>query len=215
MERKPEEKKGLFTKLKENIDDHDEQMQILGAMVRLGVVIWSGFIITLNYVELPMVKKSGASADITFVASVFTGALATFGLTTGNGKKRYKRKTKDMKKLILLLALLSPAVARANTVTPQFTTGSMNSTTTTTQTITEVEQRQVFGAAVNTWNGSNITASASAGIAGGDAVFTVTDTTLPWSLETTTRAAGLVEQWDTTRNYTINSTTTSLSVFSQ
>ena len=87
MERKPEDKKGLFTKLKENIDDHEEQMQILGAMVRLGVVIWSGFIITLNYVELPMVKKSNTSADITFVASVFTGALATFGLTTGNGKK--------------------------------------------------------------------------------------------------------------------------------
>ena len=87
MERKPEEKKGLCTKLKENIDDHEEQMQILGAMVRLGVVIWSGFIITLNYVELPMVKKSNTSADITFVASVFTGALATFGLTTGNGKK--------------------------------------------------------------------------------------------------------------------------------
>jgi|TARA_R100000084_G_C4620673_1_gene132986 hypothetical protein len=94
MERKPEEKKGIFTKLKENIDDHDEQMQILGAMVRLGVVIWSGFIITLNYVELPMVKKSGASADITFVASVFTGALATFGLTTGNGKKDTKEKPK-------------------------------------------------------------------------------------------------------------------------
>ena len=120
-----------------------------------------------------------------------------------------------MKKWILLLALLSPAVARANTVTPQFTTGSMNSTTTTTQTITEVEQRQVFGAAVNTWSGSNITSSASAGIAGGDAVFTLTDTTLPWNLEVTTRAAGVVEQWDTTRNYTINSTTTSLSVFSQ
>ena len=120
-----------------------------------------------------------------------------------------------MKKLILLLALLSPAVARANTVTPQFTTGSLNSTTTTTQTITEVEQRQVFGAAVNTWSGTNISAAASAGIAGGDAVFTITDSTLPWNLEVTTRAAGLVEQWDTTRNYTINSTTTSLSVFSQ
>ena len=88
MERKPEEKKGLFTKLKENIDDHDEQMQILGAMVRLGVVIWSGFIITLNYVELPMVKKSNTSADITFVASIFTGALATFGLSTGNKKSK-------------------------------------------------------------------------------------------------------------------------------
>ena len=120
-----------------------------------------------------------------------------------------------MKKLILLLALLSPAVARANTVTPQFTTGSMNSTTTTTQTITEVEQRQVYGAAINTWSGSNISAAASAGIAGGDSVFTVTDATLPWNLEVTTRAAGVVEQWDTTRNYTINSTTTSLSVFSQ
>ena len=87
MERKPEQKKGIFTKIKENIDDHEEQMMVLGAMVRLGVVIWSGFIITLNYVELPMVKKSNTSADITFVASVFTGALATFGLTTGNGKK--------------------------------------------------------------------------------------------------------------------------------
>ena len=86
MERKPEEKKGLFTKLKENIDDHDEQMAVLGAIVRLGVVIWSGFIITLNYVELPMVKKTGASSDITFVASIFTGALATFGLSTGRTK---------------------------------------------------------------------------------------------------------------------------------
>ena len=86
MERKPEEKKGIFTKLKENIDDHDEQMAVLGAIVRLGVVIWSGFIITLNYVELPMVKKTGASSDITFVASIFTGALATFELSTGRTK---------------------------------------------------------------------------------------------------------------------------------
>ena len=87
METKPPEKKGFLTKIKENVDDHEEQMAILGAAVRLGVVIWSGFIITLNYVELPMVKKSGTSADITFVASIFTGALATFGLSTGNGKK--------------------------------------------------------------------------------------------------------------------------------
>ena len=42
--------KGLLKKLQEHVDDHDEQMAILGAMVRLGVVIWSGFIITLNYV---------------------------------------------------------------------------------------------------------------------------------------------------------------------
>ena len=83
MEGKPEEKKGLIKKLKDGIEDQEQQIQILGTFVGLGVVVWSGFIITLNYVELPMVKKSGNS-DITFVASVFTGALATFGLTTGN-----------------------------------------------------------------------------------------------------------------------------------
>jgi hypothetical protein len=83
MEGKPEEKKGLIRKLKDGIEDQEAQIQILGTFVRLGVVVWSGFIITLNYVEIPMVKKSGNS-DITFVASVFTGALATFGLTTGN-----------------------------------------------------------------------------------------------------------------------------------
>ena len=85
---KPELKeKSLLKKLQEHVDDHDEQMAVLGAAVRLGVVIWSGFIITLNYVELPMVKKSATAGDITFVASIFTGALATFGLSTGNGKK--------------------------------------------------------------------------------------------------------------------------------
>ena len=91
MEPKPPEKKGIFTKLKENVDDHEEQMAVLGAAVRLGVVIWSGFIITLAYVELPMVKKSATAGDITFVASIFTGALATFGLSTGNGKKNEKK----------------------------------------------------------------------------------------------------------------------------
>ena len=118
-----------------------------------------------------------------------------------------------MKKLILLLALLAPSIARTNTVTPQFTTGSMNSTTTTTQTIVETEQVQVFGAAVNTWSGTNVTPSAD--IATSGTTFSVTNTANPWSLETTTRAAGLVEQRDYTRNFTINSTTTSLSVFSQ
>ena len=96
METKPPEKKGLLTKLKENVDDHEEQMAVLGAAVRLGVVIWSGFIITLSYVELPMVKKSATAGDITFVASIFTGALATFGLSTGNsnGKNKDKEKPK-------------------------------------------------------------------------------------------------------------------------
>ena len=88
MEEK-KEGKGLLKKLKDGIEDQEAQIQILGTFVRLGVVVWSGFLITLKYVELPMVRKSGNS-DITFVASVFTGALATFGLTTGNNKDKGK-----------------------------------------------------------------------------------------------------------------------------
>ena len=83
MEGKQEEKKGILGKLKDVAEDKEHQIEVLGTFVRLGVVVWSGFIITINYVELPMIKKAGNS-DITFVASVFTGALATFGLTTGN-----------------------------------------------------------------------------------------------------------------------------------
>ena len=118
-----------------------------------------------------------------------------------------------MKKLILLLALLSPSIARANTVTPQFTSGSMNSTTTTKQVIKEVTTKEVLGAAVKTWSGSNVTASGSLDADG--TTFTVTDAKLPWNLETTTRSAGVVEKWNITTDYTIDSTTTSLSVFSQ
>ena len=88
MEGKSEEKKrGLLGKLKDAAEDQEHQIQILGTFVRLGVVVWSGFIITMNYVELPMIKKAGNS-DITFVASVFTGALASFGLSTGNSKDK-------------------------------------------------------------------------------------------------------------------------------
>jgi len=65
----------------------EEQIALLSTMVRLGVVVWAGFIITLNYVELPVIKKSGSS-DITFVASIFTGALASFGLNTANSKSK-------------------------------------------------------------------------------------------------------------------------------
>ena len=95
--------KSFLKKIKENVDDHHEKMAILGAIVRLGVVVWSGFIITLNYVELPMVKKPlGASSDITFVASIFTGALATFGLSTGRTKGEKDKQPKPRKNYLLL-----------------------------------------------------------------------------------------------------------------
>ena len=87
-EDKPIKEKSFLSKVKDIASEKEYQVEFIGTVVRLGVVVWSGFIITMNYIELPMFKKSGNS-DITFVASVFTGALATFGLTTGkNGNSK-------------------------------------------------------------------------------------------------------------------------------
>ena len=83
--KKPEKKKGPLGKLKASLDDKEEQLQVISTFVRLGVVVWSGFILTLNYVELPGLGKQ-ERIDPTFIASVFTGALASFGLETA--KKR-------------------------------------------------------------------------------------------------------------------------------
>ena len=82
---KDDSKKNVFTKIKEGIDDKEEQLVILSTFVRLGVVVWSGFIISLNYITLPAFGQQ-APKDITFVASVFTGALASLGLQTASKK---------------------------------------------------------------------------------------------------------------------------------
>ena len=98
MEGKEKEEKGFLGKVKDIAEEKEHQIEFLGTIVRLGVVVWSGFIITMNYIDIPMVKKSGNS-DITFVASVFTGALATFGLTTGkNGSSKPPTNCPMMKK---------------------------------------------------------------------------------------------------------------------
>ena len=125
-----------------------------------------------------------------------------------------------MNKLILILALLIPTGAKANTITPQFTQGSMNSTTTTNQVINETITTTVVGGELNTWSGSNVQIdTTSEGIAGGisvdDQVFEVVDTSLPWTLETVTRAAGTIETSIEVRDITTDAVTTSLSVFSQ
>ena len=118
-----------------------------------------------------------------------------------------------MKRLVIAAALLIGVPVSAQTITPQFTQGSYSSTTTTTATVTETIQQQVYGSEINTWSGTNVTPSAD--IAGSGTTFSVTDSTQPWQLETTSRAAGLIEQIDTTRTVTTNSTTVGLSVFSQ
>ena len=116
-----------------------------------------------------------------------------------------------MKKLFLLLLLASPAAAQ--TVTPQFTQGSMQSTTTTTQTITETIATEVYGGAYSSWSGTNVTPSGD--ITDSSTTWSVTTAGEQFQLETVTRAAGILETIDITRDIETTSTTTSLSVFSQ
>ena len=118
-----------------------------------------------------------------------------------------------MTKWIILLSLLSPAVARANTVTPQFTTGSMQSTTTTTQTITEEIVHEVEGAEVKTWSGTNVTPSAAIGADG--TTYSVINNATEWDLQITTREAGTIETISIDRTIETESTTNSYSIFAQ
>tara|TARA_B100000902_G_scaffold207156_1_gene197314 strand:+ start:1418 stop:1879 length:462 start_codon:yes stop_codon:yes gene_type:complete len=96
---KEEKKKGLLKKLQDITPDKDEQVALIGVGVRLGIVVWSGFILTLAYVDLPGFQKQ--NFDPTFIASVFTGALSTFGLATAKDKKNGNGVSKeDMEAMI-------------------------------------------------------------------------------------------------------------------
>ena len=128
-----------------------------------------------------------------------------------------------MKRWLILLALLSPSVARANQNTPAFTQGSMNATTTTVQTVTETVEQKVYGGELNSWTGTNVTATSasSGGMTASDAIFSITTAGEDFQIETVTRAADattglvLLETIDIDRSITTNATTVSLSVFSQ
>ena len=86
-----EEKKGFFGKVKSAIvPDADEQAAIISTMVRITVLAWSGGILTLNYVAIPGVPQQ--KIDPTFIASVFTGVLASFGIQTASKKGEGTRK---------------------------------------------------------------------------------------------------------------------------
>ena len=113
-----EKKKGPIGKLKDKIEDADEQLAVLSTLVRLGILVWSGGILTLNYVTIPGLPQQ--KIDPTFIASVFTGVLATFGVQTAkksgdgtmkmNGAGAAGAVTKaDMEKLIEKATQSAPA----------------------------------------------------------------------------------------------------------
>ena len=128
-EKKPE-KKGFLGKLKESVDDRDEQIMLLSTFVRLGILVWSGGILTLAYVKLPpALGVPEQKLDPTFIASVFTGVLATFGVQTAKkqGDGSYKAQGSvskaDMERLIEKAAATAPAqVIRIEQAPLKFTT---------------------------------------------------------------------------------------------
>ena len=114
-EKKPD-KKGFFGKIKEPADDKEEQLAILSTFVRLGILVWSGGILTLAYIKLPpALGIPEQKLDPTFIASVFTGVLATFGVQAAkkageNGGSNGGGITKaDMERLIAAAAQTAPA----------------------------------------------------------------------------------------------------------
>ena len=110
---KKEPKKGIVGKFKEAVDDKEEQLALLSTCGRLGVMIWAGGILTLNYVEIPGYKQE-QKIDPTFIASVFTGVLATFGVQAGSKKNGANGGSaniskKDMEYLIEKASQTAPA----------------------------------------------------------------------------------------------------------
>jgi len=114
VKKEEEKKKGPIGKLKELSEDKEEQMAILSTFVRLGILIWAGGILTLNYVTFPGMTEQD-KIDPTFIASVFTGVLATFGVEAGKNKGKAASggganiSKKDMEILIEKAANTAPA----------------------------------------------------------------------------------------------------------
>lgn len=116
-----------------------------------------------------------------------------------------------MKKLLLLFLLASPSYAQS--VTPKFTQGSMQSTTTTQTDIQRTVAHEIYGGDYKSWSGTNVTPSG--GLQDSATTYSVTNPGEQYQLEIVTRSAGIVETIDITEDISQSSTTTSLSVFSQ
>ena len=109
-----EKSKGPLGKLKEVAEDKEEQLQYLATLIRVIVLVWSAGILTLNYVKIPGYER-GERIDPTFIASVVTGTLATFGVAAGGKKKKdadgggANISKKDMEFLIAKASETAPA----------------------------------------------------------------------------------------------------------
>ena len=107
--------KSILSKLKSSVDEKEEQLEILSTFVRLAILVWSGGILTLAYIKLPVALGiPEQKLDPTFIASVFTGVLATFGVQAAkkageNGGNGGGISKEDLQKLIDSAAQTAPS----------------------------------------------------------------------------------------------------------
>ena len=97
-DKKEEKKKGVINKLQEMTPDKEEQIALVGVAVRLGIVVWSGFCLTLAYIDLPGFPKQ--TFDPTFIASIFTSTLTTFGVQAASKKGGNGLSKEDVEKMM-------------------------------------------------------------------------------------------------------------------
>ena len=97
-DKKEEKKKGVINKLQEMTPDKEEQIALVGVAVRLGIVVWSGFCLTLAYIDLPGFPKQ--TFDPTFIASIFTSTLTTFGVQAASKKGGGGMSKEEVEKMV-------------------------------------------------------------------------------------------------------------------
>tara|TARA_R100000781_G_scaffold98887_1_gene62474 strand:- start:4 stop:459 length:456 start_codon:yes stop_codon:yes gene_type:complete len=97
-DKKEEKKKGVMNKLQELTPDKEEQIALVGVAVRLGIVVWSGFCLTLAYIDLPGFPKQ--TFDPTFIASIFTSTLTTFGVQAASKKGGGGMSKEEVEKMV-------------------------------------------------------------------------------------------------------------------
>jgi hypothetical protein len=115
-EKKQKKKPGVLGKLQDITPDKEEQIAIIGVAVRLGIVVWSGFCLTLAYIDLPGFPKQ--TFDPTFIASIFTSTLTTFGVQAASKKGGNGVTKEDMEKMIAANSQNSGAYQTIRVETP-------------------------------------------------------------------------------------------------
>ena len=100
--------KNLLQKIKEKIDDKEEQFEYISIAVRLLVVFWSGLLVTSNYLPKIPGITTGEKQDITFPASLLATALSSFGLEQAKKGSKKDDKVAQNEGMVQTIRVITP-----------------------------------------------------------------------------------------------------------